>query len=197
MVRVRDKDRMMESLWSSIQFLDWVHKLRDYDIEDSLNVLHQEECKWERYEDTEVFEDSLNLSRISVNITPVKKQLNESLHQWTLDMSLLDTTSDSMIFEQRENINACLVQIELAAKTLAKLCHQYETREVSGLVTQAVDKVQCIMSEVKSTIHNSTAQSDYSDTTVIERPNTILDSPVKSNLRNFKKTNAQKNVRFN
>lgn len=75
-----------------MRFLDWLHRLRDFDIENSIKELRDSEDEWERYEDSEIVQDSfLENSRISVNITPIKKQLSESLHQISMENGTLDS----------------------------------------------------------------------------------------------------------
>lgn len=215
-IRVRDKDNMVESLWQPLRFLDWIHRLRDHELEHSIKELQDCEDKWEPFEDSDIVPDSLYSSRISINMTPVKKQLNESLSQFSIDASFLDgsmadQTSESVVQKRRDDIHQCLIQMELASKTLKGLCHQYESREVSGKVTQALDKVNAIMQQLKVTLEEkapteaSSAESVMSnvsnpDNTVIENSETDKSaqpfaigkkyfhdsaaSPAKSNLRN-------------
>ena len=200
-----------------MRFLEWIHKLRDHELEHSIRDLQDSDDKWEPFEDSNIIPDSLYCSRISVNMTPVKKQLNESLSQFSIDASFLDgsfadQTADSVIQKRRDDIHQCLIQMDLASKTLKGLCHQYESREVSGKVTQALDKVNAIMQQLKVTLEEKSAAESSSvesvasnvsdhDNTVIE--NSVIDktdeeplapvkkyfpnsfaSPAKSNLRN-------------
>ncbi|XP_012280682.1 kinesin-like protein KIF14 [Orussus abietinus] len=188
-IRVRDKDRKVETLWQPMRFLDWVHRLRDFDIEDSIKELRDSEDDWELYDDSDFTQDSLNNSRISINITPVKKQLNESLHQLSMDSSILecsiaDQTAESVISKRRDDILQCLLQMELAARTLGKLCHFYESREVSGQVTKSLDQVHSIIDSLKSTLEsknsnettNCSASSNTSglNNTVIENSENVV-----------------------
>lgn len=167
-IRVRDKDNMIESLWQPMRFLDWIHRLRDHELEHSIKELQDSEDKWEPFEDSDIVPDSLYSSRISINMTPVKKQLNESLSQFSIDASFLDgsiadQTTESVIQKRRDDIQQCLIQMELAAKTLKGLCHQYESREVSGKVTQALDKVNVIMHHLKVTLEEKPATESHTE----------------------------------
>ncbi|XP_031778626.1 kinesin-like protein KIF14 isoform X2 [Nasonia vitripennis] len=214
-IRVRDKDNMVESLWQPLRFLDWIHRLRDHELENSIKELQDSEDKWDPFEDSDIVPDSLYSSRISINMTPVKKQLNESLSQFSVDASFLDgsmadQTSESIVQKRRDDIHQCLIQMELASKTLKGLCHQYESREVSGKVTQALDKVNMIMQQLKVTLEEKapteasstesvTSNVSNNDNTVIENSETDKNtqpfafgkkyfhdsaaSPAKSNLR--------------
>jgi hypothetical protein len=223
---------MVESLWQPIRFLDWIHLLRDHELEHSIKELQDVDDKWEPFEESDIIQDSLYCSRISVNMTPVKKQLNESLSQFSVDASFLDSstvdhTSESIVNKRREDIHQCLIQMELASKTLKGLCHQYESREISGKVTQALDKVQIILQQVKATLEvksvpENSIESEMSNVsnpnnTVIEKididkSDQSLDivkkycfnsirSPGNSNLRStssyFNNDNVVRSVRFN
>ncbi|XP_011154462.1 kinesin-like protein KIF14 isoform X2 [Harpegnathos saltator] len=153
-VRVRDRTRMMETLLQPMDFLDWVHHLRNCDIEDSMKELRDLDGDWEPYDETEVFEDSLNNSRISINIAPMKKEMNESVHQFSMDESMLeatlhDQTSIITSHNQQEDINVCLTQIEVATKTLNKLCHQYQTYNTTPIV-QSLTKMQDVVETLKN-----------------------------------------------
>lgn len=230
-IRVRDRDNMVETLWQPVRFLDWIHRLRDHELEDSIRDLQDSEDKWEHFEDSDIVPDSLYSSRISINITPVKKQLNESLSQFSVDASFLDgsmadQTTESIIQKRRDDIHQCLIQMELAAKTLKGLCHQYESREVSGKVTQALDKVNSILRGLKVTLEEKSEEPGSStemvssnsttspDNTVIENAkekhsdtfantkkffSNIVDTPKKSNLKSCplsKNDNNTRSVRF-
>ncbi|KOC70525.1 Kinesin-like protein KIF14 [Habropoda laboriosa] len=213
-IRIRNKDSMKETLWQPMRFLDWVHRLRDYDIEDSIKELCTTDEVWEPYENTETFEDSLNSSRISINMTPVKKHLNESLQQLTLDTSVLGSTFNQTldISKDQETINTCLIQIELATKTLRKLCGRN-----SGIqtLTESLNSMQTIINslrdslEVKdlskytnesvtSTLNHSSTVSENSDNinTFPGNCNIKFASPTKSTLRNNAKGLDKKSVRF-
>lgn len=223
---------MLESFWEPMRFLDWIHRLRDHELEHSIKELQDSEDKWDHFEESDIVLDSLYNSRISVNMTPVKKQLNESLSHMTLDASFLDCskadqTTESVIQKRRDDIYQCLIQIEIASKTLQGLCHQYESRDVSGKVTQALDRVNSIMKNLKVTLNEKhttecsnadsvTSNASNCDSTASEIPDTDktpqpLDrvkkyftndvTSTKSNLRNgcpfFKKDNGSRSVRFN
>ncbi|XP_034948137.1 kinesin-like protein KIF14 isoform X1 [Chelonus insularis] len=153
-IKIRDKDRMLETLWQPRLFLNWLHKLRDFDDEDTIKELIESETPWEAFEESEIPEYTFNSSRISINLTPVKKQLNESLHQLSMNSSLLDVTQDKtsevFINKRHDDMNACLLQMELATNTLKKLCHQYESRELSGEVTKSLDNVCKIVSSLRN-----------------------------------------------
>ena len=219
---------MVESLWEPMRFLEWIHHLRDHELEHSIRELQDSEDKWEPFEDSDIVPDSLYSSRISINMTPVKRQLNESLSQFSIDASFLDgsmidQTTESLLQKRRDDIHQCLIQMELASKTLKGLCHQYESREVSGKVTQALDKVNSIIKGIKSTLEEKQAESSNStnaserqdNTTVIENsmasdrnsiespkkhfPDCNAPPPSKSNLRNtcpVIKNDAARSVRF-
>lgn len=168
-IRVRDRDRGLETVWQPLHFLDWIHRLRDHDIEDSMKELRNTVDDWEAYDDSDIAQDSLNSSRISVNMTPVKKQLNESLHHLSMDSSILERigadnneTAESLKEMRRDEIAKCLEDMERAAKTLSRLCHQYESRETSGRVTKSIDKVRTIIDSLKSTLDRN-AVSDSND----------------------------------
>ncbi|XP_033325976.2 kinesin family member nebbish [Megalopta genalis] len=142
-IRIRNKDCMKETLWEPMKFLDWVHRLRDYDIEDSIKELCTTlDGTWEQYENTETFEDSLNSSRISINMTPVKKHLNESLQQFSMDTTVIGAIVDNQTLDdtkEQESIDGCLVQMELAAKSLRRLCAKnYENQ----MVAESLDIIQ-------------------------------------------------------
>lgn len=228
-IRVRDRDSGLETHWKPMHFLDWVHRLRDHDIEDSIRELRNSEDNWEVYEESDMIEDSLNNSRISINMTPVKKQLNESLHHLSLDNSLLERTgvnetTDSTFGKRRDDIEKCLEQMENAARSLSRLCHDHESRETSGQVTKSMDKVCNIIDSLKNILNVKNCDSNEDNeisniseinNTVIENSESVLsdlnassrnitsnkNSPKKSNRRDkcpfFKDPPNSKSVRFN
>lgn len=221
MIRIRNKDFIKETFWQPMQFLDWVHRLRDYDIEDSIKELYTvSDETWEAYENTETFEDSLNNSRISINITPVKKHLNESLQQLTLDTSVLGNSFVNQTFDdfkEQETVSTCLAQIELATNTLRKL---YDRNDGIQKVTESLNDMQNIIGRLRETLTirslcectnesanyvqncNSivTEKSENTNLTLSEDCNTkFVTSPTKSTLRNNVRgidKIIQKNVRF-
>ncbi|KAF7384613.1 hypothetical protein HZH68_014225 [Vespula germanica] len=210
-IRVRDKDRKRETLWEPMRFLDWVHQLRDYDIENSLKELQNSENDWIPFEDTETFDDSLNNSRISINLTPVKKHLNESFQQLSIDTSIHDSTMQEEISEsqQRKNVSIYLMQIERATQSLSKLCQQCESPEINNTISDSLDRVQNIIVDIRSMLlvknlkdskNESVSSNGSINNTVIEKTDCtnsvqLVDnnlpkediklnaSPVKSNLR--------------
>lgn len=208
-MRVRDKTQTIETLLQPMDFLNWVHRLRNCDIEDSMKELREFDCDWEPYNETEVFEDSLNSSRISINIAPVKKQLNESVHQFSMDGSMLeatlhDQTSIITSHNQQEDINACLTQIEVATKTLNKLCHQYQTYSTKPIV-ESLTKMQDIVEILKNILQNkdlsecedmSTNSISSSNDTVIHMSNDIKNIFQEENLIDCKEksTNSTDNA---
>ncbi|CAK9802310.1 Kinesin-like protein KIF14 [Anthophora quadrimaculata] len=211
-IRIRNKDSMKETLWQPMRFLDWVHRLRDYDIEDSMKELCTADETWEPYENTETFDDSLNSSRISINITPVKKHLNESLQQLSLDTSVFGSTFNQTldISKDQETINACLIQIELATKTLCKLCGRNSEMQslaesfnsmqtiVNNLrdILEVKDLSKCTNENVTSTLNHSSIVIENSDSTLPGNYNIKFASPSKPTLRNNGKSFDKKNVRF-
>lgn len=171
-VRVRDTARMIETLWQPADFLDWIHRLRNCDIEDSIKELRKRECDWEPYDKTE---DSVNNRRISINMTPVKKQLNESVHHLSMDASMLevtlnDRTSVMTHNQTQEDIKACLTQIEIAAKTLNKLCSRNPTCDNKSVV-ESLSKMQDIVEMLKNIFKN---QDSSEDTSTISSNNTVI-----------------------
>ncbi|XP_032677493.1 kinesin-like protein KIF14 isoform X2 [Odontomachus brunneus] len=202
-VRVRDKTQTMETFLQPIDFLNWIHRLRNCDIEDSMKELRDFDCNWEPYNETEVFEDSLNSSRISINIAPVKKQLNESVHQFSMDGSMLeatlhDQTSIITSHNQQDDINACLTQIEVATKTLNKLCHQYQTYNTKPIVESLI-KMQDVVEILKNVLQNkdlseckdmSTISISSANDTVINMTNDIKNISQKENLIECKEKNT-------
>ncbi|CAD6216341.1 GSCOCG00004494001-RA-CDS [Cotesia congregata] len=193
-IRIRDRDRMLETVWQPENFLDWVRRLRDFDNEDTIKELVDcDGTNWEIFDESEMPEDSLDTSRISVNLTPVKRQLNESLHQLSMNGSFLDSTidktTDSAVLRRYEDMDACLLQIEVAAKTLGKLCHQYESRETSGEVTKSLDKVRNVVSTLRETF-NSLHKTNDSSTNISSSNNTVIENSVNSvNQSNNEKLN--------
>ncbi|XP_057325623.1 kinesin-like protein KIF14 [Microplitis mediator] len=182
-IRIRDRDRMLETLWQPENFLDWVRRLRDFDNEDTIKeLIDNDGTSWEMFDESEMPEDSLDTSRISVNLTPVKKQLNESLHQLSMNGSFLDgtidKTTDSVVQRRYDDMDACLLQIEVAAKTLGKLCHQYESRETSGEVTKSLDKVRNVVSALRETLNSSHKTSD--STNIESSISTVIENSVTS-----------------
>ncbi|KAJ8680905.1 hypothetical protein QAD02_016692 [Eretmocerus hayati] len=184
-IRVRDRDNMVETLWQPYRFLEWIHKLRDHELEHSIKDLQDSEDRWEPFEDSDIVPDSLyTSSRISVNITPVKRQLNESLSQFSveasfLDSSMADQTTESVLQKRRDDIHQCIIQMDLASKTLKGLCHQYETREVSGKVTQALDKVNAILQQLKLTLedkHCAESSADSGASNLSNPDNTVIEN---------------------
>lgn len=219
-IRIRNKDSMKETLWQPMRFLDWVHRLRDYDIEDSIRELcTTSDEAWETYENTETFEDSLNSSRISINMTPVKKHLNESLQQLSLDTTVLENAFVNQTIDcskEQETVSSCLAQIELASKTLRKVCDE---NDKIGVVTESLNNIQSIINRLRETLEVTGSCEDASESTnsiqncssivnekcdnknltVLENCNIkTLVSPTKSTLRNIKRFEniIQKNVRF-
>ncbi|OAD61345.1 Kinesin-like protein KIF14 [Eufriesea mexicana] len=214
-IRIRNKDDMKETFWQPMRFLDWVHRLRDYDIEDSMKELSTSDGIWETYENTETFEDSLNTSRISINMTPVKKHLNESLQQFSLDTSILGSTLTNQTFDiskEQETIYMCLTQMELATKTLRKLCNRngeiqsvaeflnnmqsiiynlrdaLEIKDTSKHTNESINSIQNVSSSI---IENSDANL------AVPKNNSMTSvSPTKSTLRSHIKCFDKKSVRF-
>ncbi|XP_044595120.1 kinesin-like protein KIF14 isoform X2 [Cotesia glomerata] len=183
-IRIRDRDRMLETVWQPENFLDWVRRLRDFDNEDTIKELVDcDGTNWEMFDESEMPEDSLDMSRISVNLTPVKRQLNESFHQLSMNGSFLDSTidktTDSAVLRRYEDMDACLLQIEVAAKTLGKLCHQYESRETSGEVTKSLDKVRNVVSTLRETF-NSLHKTNDNSTNIESSNNTVIENSVAS-----------------
>ncbi|CAL7943253.1 unnamed protein product [Xylocopa violacea] len=209
-IRIRNRDSMKEILWKPMRFLDWVHRLRDYDIEDSIKELCTSEETWEPYENTETFEDSLNSSRISINMTPVKKHLNESLQQFSLDTTVFGNSLTNQSFDtskDQEMINTCLTQMELAVEGLNKLCSRSNQEQ---LVAESLNSIQNIISKLRealelknlskytneSVVSNNAIES--SDVSLILSGNHNIKpvSPTKSTLHNSNKCFDKKSVRF-
>ncbi|XP_053978257.1 kinesin-like protein KIF14 isoform X1 [Hylaeus volcanicus] len=219
-IRIRNKDSMKETLLQPMRFLSWVHRLRDYDIEDSIKELcTASDTTWEAYENTETFEDSLNSSRISINMTPVKKYLNESLQQLSLDASILGSTFVDRTFDnskKQETISSCLEQMEFTARNLRKLCD----KSGGNAVTECLNDVQNSIDRLRETLEiqglckctNECANYEQNcDSIILEKSSSIdltfpednstkpVSSPVKSTLRNniisLDKI-TQKSVRF-
>lgn len=154
---------MKETLWEPMRFLEWIHRLRDYDIEDSIKELYTTDEIWEPYENTETFEDSLNSSRISINMTPVKKHLNESLQQLSLDTSVYENTCTNQTFhscKEQETINTCLVQMELATKTLRKLC---DGNDEVQLVIESLNNMQTIINNLREVLEARNLNNDTTE----------------------------------
>ena len=162
-IRIRNRDCMKETLWEPMRFLEWIHRLRDYDIEDSVKELHTTDEIWEPYENTETFEDSLNSSRISINMTPVKKHLNESLQQLSLDTSVFENPCAGQTFhscKEQEIINTCLVQMELATKTLRKLC---DGNDGVQLVIESLNNMQIIINNLREVLEARNLNEDTAE----------------------------------
>ncbi|XP_034190007.2 kinesin family member nebbish isoform X3 [Osmia lignaria lignaria] len=162
-IRIRNRDCMKETLWEPMRFLEWIHHLRDYDIEDSVKELHTTDEIWEPYENTETFEDSLNSSRISINMTPVKKHLNESLQQLSLDTSVFENPCAGQTFhscKEQEIINTCLVQMELATKTLRKLC---DGNDGVQLVIESLNNMQIIINNLREVLEARNLNEDTAE----------------------------------
>ncbi|XP_015604060.1 kinesin-like protein KIF16B isoform X3 [Cephus cinctus] len=169
-IRIRDKDHNQETLWKPMRFLDWVHRLREFDVEDSLKVLRDVEDQWVTFDESEIADDSLNTSRISINMTPVRRQLNESLHQLSMDAGILEETGISYLKDDSGKVDGlqlqeaeCLSQIEIAVQRLAHLCHLHESRETSGAVTKALDKVQSIVMDLRNQLDLEESSKEKQD----------------------------------
>lgn len=184
-----------------MRFLDWVHRLRDHDVENSIKELAECEEDWQPYE--QVSQDSLE-SRISVNITPVKKQLNESIFQMSLDSSMLDMSLSDIdktaeVSDRRQDdMIQCLRQMEIAAKTLAKLCNRHLNSELSNKVSTNLDQVYKSAETIKVVISNATNDSKTESSgneTVIEAPTGEKKetSVVASNKKFFEEIDNKKN----
>lgn len=196
-IHIRDKINSLETLWQPTNFLDWIYRLRNCDIEDLIKELRRK-GKWEFHGNgsTEIFEDSLNNSKISINMTPVKRQLNESIH-FSMDASMLETTMydhTSIMHDQQKDVNACLTQIEVAAKTLNKLCRRYQNNNIEQIV-ESLGKMQDIIESLKSILQNkdSSESEDVSANSINSANNTVIDmsSDIKSIFKN-KDTNECK-----
>ncbi|XP_024876232.1 kinesin-like protein KIF14 [Temnothorax curvispinosus] len=172
-IRVRDKTIAMETLLPATDFLNWIYRLRNCDdIQDSMKELWHSSYKWESYE-TEVFEDSLNNSRISINMTPVKKQLNKSIH---LDKLMLETTlNDTSMMPDQQDVNACLTQIEVAAKTLNKLCRRYQndTKPIVESLAKMQDIIECLKNIFQS--KDPSECEDVSASSINSNNDTVID----------------------
>jgi len=169
---------MIETLWQPIDFLDWMDRLRNCDVKDAIKELRVFDCDWESYEtnETKVFKDSNN-SRISINITPVKKQLNESIHQFSMDTSMLEVTlndQSSVMHDQRDDMNACVTQIEVATKTLNKLCYRYQYHDTKSIV-ESLAKMQNIIETLKSILQNKNSSEDGSVNSTNSINDTVID----------------------
>lgn len=174
-IRVRDKTIAMETLWKATDFLNWIYRVRSCDdIKDSIKELLDADYKWDSY-GTEIFEDSLNSSRISINMTPVKKQLNKSIQ---LDKLLLEETMNdtSIMHDQQEDVNACLTQIEVATKTLNKLCRRYQNHDTKPIVESLV-KMQNIVEFLKNIFQSkdSSECENVSENSINSANNTVID----------------------
>ncbi|KAL0121744.1 hypothetical protein PUN28_006901 [Cardiocondyla obscurior] len=174
-IRIRDKTNSMETLWKATDFLNWIYRLKNGDdIKESVKELWNSDSKWESFE-AETFEDSLNSSRISINMTPVKKQLNQSIH---LDKLILETTMNdtSKMFDQQEDVNACLTQIEVATKTLNKLCRKNDNHDATSIV-ESLNKMQDIIESLKNIFQNkdSSECEDISANSINSANNTVID----------------------
>ncbi|XP_017882196.1 kinesin-like protein KIF14 [Ceratina calcarata] len=210
-IRIRNRDNMSETFWQPMRFLDWVHRLRDYDIEDSIKELCTSEATWEPYENTETFEDSLNSSRISINMTPVKRHLNESLQQLSLDATVIENQAVDMSRDEK-TINGCLAQMEHAARTLQALCTKNTEMQ---LVTESLNNMQSIIDRLRETLesidvskcingnanlaqkcNDSVNQGCNTDFPISGSHNIKPLSPTKSTLRNNVKGFDRKCVRF-
>jgi len=170
---------MIETLWQPIDFLDWMDRLRNCDVEDAIKELRVFNYDWESYEtnETKVSKDSSNNNRISINITPVKKQLNESIHQFSMDTSMLEVTlndQSSVMHDQRDDMNACVTQIEVATKTLNKLCYRYQYHDTKPIV-ESLAKMQNIIETLKSILQSKDSSEDVSANSTSSINNTIID----------------------
>lgn len=155
MIRIRDKGRMLEALCEPMRFLDWVHRLRDNEAESTINYFLESTDNWEAFEESQFGEDSLDTSRISINLTPIKRHLNESLLQLSMNGSLFESgedPQDSAASRRRGDMKACLLQMEIAAKTLDKLCHD-ESPEISREVTKSLSSITTSLNYLKQTLH--------------------------------------------
>ncbi|RLU15621.1 hypothetical protein DMN91_011374 [Ooceraea biroi] len=188
-IRIRDKTCTMETLWQPMDFLDWMDRLRNGDVEEAVKELRDIDYDWEPYDETKVFQDSLNSSRISINMTPVKKQLNESVHQFPMDTSMLEVTLGDqtlmMMQDQQDDVNACITQIEVATKTLNKLCHRYQHHDTKSIV-ESLAKMQNIIETLRNTLQskNSSDCKDASSISSISSSNnTVIE--VTNDIRNL------------
>ncbi|XP_063973187.1 kinesin-like protein KIF14 [Diachasmimorpha longicaudata] len=149
MIRVRDRDRKQEAFWEPMYFLDWVHRLRDG--ESTKKDLIDSTEHWEALDESQL-EDSLDSSRISINLTPIKRQLNESLLQLSMNGSLFEAPDEThVVTQRRDDMKACLLQMEIAAKTLSKLCH-HESEDVSKKVTESLTNVNGILTSLRKAL---------------------------------------------
>lgn len=150
MIRIRDKNRMQETFWHPLHFVEWVHRVRDYEGDETMKELIDPINPWESYEETEIPENSLETSRITINLTPIRKQLNESVFQLSLSESLFEAIDESP--QKYEEMKVCLVQMEVAAKTLGKLCNKHENQEVSEYVSKSLVKMTAIIKTLRDTL---------------------------------------------
>lgn len=162
-----------------MDFLDWMDRLRSCDVKDVITDLRDFDYEWEPYDETELFKDSSSNGRISINITPVKKQLNESIHQFSMDTSMLEATLDdqlSMMHDQQDDVNACLTQIEVATKTLNKLCHRCQHYD-SKTIVESLAKMQNIVETLKGILQSKDSSdcTDPSASTISSANNTVID----------------------
>lgn len=108
-------------------------------------------------------------------MTPVKKQLNKSIH---LDKLILETTMNntSIMHDQQEDVNACLTQIEVATKTLTKLCRRCQNQDVKPIV-ESLAKMQDIIEFLKNILHSkdSSECEDMSANSINSANNTVID----------------------
>jgi kinesin family protein 14 len=186
---------MIETLWQPIDFLDWMDHLRNCDVEDAIKELRVFDYDWESYEinETKVFKDSPNNNnRISINITPVKKQLNESINQFSMDTSMLEVTlndQSSVMHDQRDDMNACVTQIEVATKTLNKLCYRYQYHDSKPIV-ESLAKMQNIIETLKSILQSKDSSENASINSTSSINDTVID--ITNNTKNiFQNENAK------
>ncbi|XP_015113867.1 kinesin-like protein KIF14 isoform X1 [Diachasma alloeum] len=153
MIRVRDRMRKLEAFWEPLYFLDWVQRLRDNDHETTRKDLMDSTEHWEALDESQL-EDSLDSSRISINLTPIKRQLNESLLQLSMNGSLFeapDEVNDPLVTQRRDDMKSCLLQMEIAARTLGKLCSD-ESEDISKEVTESLTNVNGILASLRKTL---------------------------------------------
>ncbi|XP_048508328.1 kinesin-like protein KIF14 isoform X3 [Athalia rosae] len=159
-----------------------------------------------------------------VGINYMTEHLNESLHQLSMDASIIETTMGNGTSElgaekkSHNDMRACLRQMEGAAKNLSNLCNQCDSREINAEIVKSLDKVQDVIVGIRESLminrgNESNVSNMSVNNTVIENAGINqadsgfmkehltedISSPTKSNLRTgcpFLRNDVAKSVRF-
>ncbi|GLH01289.1 Kinesin-like protein unc-104 [Gryllus bimaculatus] len=184
-VKVRDRSKCITAFWQPSYFSHWVDRLRHHDPDDSLKeLLNHDHIEWTEDLEISVSEDS---TRIMVNTKNVKRQLNESILQLSMESceSVMDTGCESSesdsLDDNHESICGCIEQMENTVQDLRILCNGQNKEVIKKLnaLNTVIKDLKAVL-QISSTkcLHTEVNESSFNFKFPVSNT-----PPAKSNLR--------------